>query len=62
MLIVVISLLNFQWRNLVLSLENISIDNLQLMYYQNLELSMDITNHELTECACYTASFGDGQD
>jgi hypothetical protein len=34
-----------------LSLENISIDKLQLMHYQNLELSRDITNHDLTECA-----------
>ena len=48
MLIVILSLLNFQWRNLFLSVEKISVDNLQLMHYQNLELSRNITNHDLT--------------
>ena len=61
MLIVILSLLKFKWRNLLLSLENISIDNLQLMHYHNLELSRDIINHNLSECPCYTASFGDGR-
>jgi hypothetical protein len=58
----ILALLNFQWRNLVSSLDNISIDNLQLMHYQNVELSRDITNHDLTEYAYYTASLGDGRD
>ena len=62
MLTLIVSLLNFQCRNLFLTLENISIDKLQLFYYQNLELSRDISYDDLTECACYTASFGDGRD